>query len=45
MIALSFFIGFMVGGTVGVVTMCCFQLGKESDRHIGGKQENDDKKE
>ena len=45
MMAIGFLIGLMVGGTLGVVVMCCFQLGKESDRHIGGKQENDDKKE
>ena len=45
MIALSFFIGLMVGGTVGVVTMCCFQVGKESDKHIEGKQRDENKAE
>lgn len=34
MTVLCFFLGLMVGGTLGVVVMCCFQLGKESERHI-----------
>ena len=45
MTALCFFMGLMAGGTLGVVVMCCFQLGKESDRHVEGTQENDNKKE
>ena len=34
MTALWFFIGLMVGGTVGVVLMCCFQIGKDGDTHL-----------
>ncbi|MBQ2702165.1 MAG: DUF3789 domain-containing protein [Clostridia bacterium] len=33
MTALCFFIGLMVGGTLGVVVMCCFQIGKDSETH------------
>ena len=32
MIALYLFVGFMVGGTVGVMVMCCFQATKEGSR-------------
>lgn len=44
MIALYLFVGFMVGGTVGVVTMCCFQAVKESERRTD-EAKNHDKKE
>ena len=45
MIALYLFVGFMVGGTVGVVTMCCFQAVKESERRDYQEKQNNDKKE
>ncbi len=31
---IGFIIGCVVGGTVGVVAMCCFIAGKEADKHI-----------
>jgi len=31
---ISFIIGCIVGGAVGVFTMCCCIAGKEADRHI-----------
>ena len=42
--ALCFFIGLMVGGTLGVVVMCCFQVTKEGARreHEEKKNENED---
>lgn len=45
MIALYLFVGFMVGGTVGVVVMCCFQVAKESERRTDQEKQNNDKEE
>lgn len=44
MIALYLFVGFMVGGTVGVMVMCCFQATKEGSRreHEEKKNKNED---
>ena len=44
MTALCFFIGLMVGGTIGVMVMCCFQATKEGARreHEEKKNENED---
>jgi len=35
---LGFVLGCMVGGTVGVVTMCCCTAGSETDRLLEQKQ-------
>ena len=45
MMALYFFVGFMVGGTVGVVTMCCFQATKECARREQEERKNENKDE
>lgn len=44
MIALYLFVGFMVGGTVGVVVMCCFQAVKEGERRTDQENQNNNKK-
>lgn len=31
---IGFMIGFIVGGAVGVFTMCCCVAAKEADKHI-----------
>ncbi len=45
MIALYLFVGFMVGGTVGVMVMCCFQAVKESERRTDQEQQKNKKEE
>lgn len=45
MTALCFFIGFMVGGTLGVVVMCCFQINKDRETHAEKISKEENKKE
>ena len=45
MIALYLFVGFMVGGTVGVMVMCCFQATKEGAWREHEEKKNEDKDE
>ena len=37
---LSFIAGLMVGGVVGVFTMCLMTVAKEADKHLGMEDEN-----
>lgn len=38
---LFFIIGCLLGGIVGVVTMCLVQINRLNDTHISRKEEND----
>lgn len=38
---LFFIIGCLLGGIVGVVTMCLMQISRLNDTHISRKEEND----
>lgn len=38
---LFFIIGCLLGGIVGVVTMCLMQINRLNDTHISRKEEND----
>ena len=40
--SLSFFIGLMVGGTLGVLIMCCFQINKENARRVEKEKEKEE---